>query len=559
MSEQEEENGLELDIPRISDDTFQLILNPGDRVFVVGTNGSGKSALIQHIKAKSPGSYIERIPAHRRNWFHSDSVDITASDRSAYATNDLHQEMEDQARWTDIFAQERQSAVLFDLVDLENRRARTITRFVDIDDFDSAREASNTSESPFDKVNELLRVGTLAVSLEYSDREMIIARNQSASGSYGMSQMSDGERSAVSIAARVLTVVPGTILLIDEPERHLHPSISEPFLSALFECRKDCAFVVLTNDIALPVANREARVLLIRSCRWSGSRAVAWDIELLEANTNFPEDLKRAILGARKRILFVEGDDSGSLDLPLYSALFPDISVVPKGSCAEVINAVNGVRGSVDLHRVEAFGLIDRDNLQDDDVDKLANTFVFALDVYSVEALYYCTDAISAVAQHQAKSLSPDADEMIESANEKALDALKNNGLAERMAARRCERHIRNSMLSKIPNWKSIEANPEATICASVPSPFPDELKLFRDLLADRKLDQLVSRYPLRESPVFDVIAKALQLTGRDTYEQTLRARLQVNENLAHSLRQRIKSLTDALGEETTPSPQTAS
>ena len=79
-------------------------------------------------------------------------------------------------------------------------------------------------------------------------------------------------------------VEPGTMLLIDEPERHLHRSIIEPFLSALFSRRKDCVFVVSTHEIALPVANPKARVLMVRSCRWKGDMASAWDVELLEPN-----------------------------------------------------------------------------------------------------------------------------------------------------------------------------------------------------------------------------------------------------------------------------------
>ena len=213
-----------------------------------------------------------------------------------------------------------------------------------------------------------------------------------------------------------------------------------------------------------------------------------------------------------------------------------------------MLKAVSGLRESRNLHHVEALGLIDRDNRSHDDVDKLAKEFVFALDVYSVEALYYCSDAIVAVAQRQAESLGVDAGEMIELARERALDSLSEVGLGERMAARRCERHVRNSMLSKVPDWKSIRDNPAATICATIPSPYSEELKCFRNLLADKELDQLVARYPLRESPVFDVIARALQLTGRDTYEQTLLVKLQVNAKLAQSLRQRIKSLADALG-----------
>ena len=100
------------------------------------------------------------------------------------------------------------------------------------------------------------------------------------------------------------------------------------------------------------------------------------------------------------------------MDLPFYSALFPDISVVPKGSCIDVQRAVSGLRGSQGLHHVEAFGLIDRDDRDEEEVKPLADG-VFALDVYSVESLYYCSDAIAAVARRQAESLGRSADEMI--------------------------------------------------------------------------------------------------------------------------------------------------
>ena len=67
--------------------------------------------------------------------------------------------------------------------------------------------------------------------------------------------------------------------------------------------------------------------------------------------------------------------------------------------------AVLGLRGSQKIHHMEAFGLIDRDNRADKDIEKLAEKGIFALKVYSVEALYYCSDAIDAVAHRQAGSL----------------------------------------------------------------------------------------------------------------------------------------------------------
>ena len=547
MSEQQEAKKLELAIPTFSGDPLKLTLAKGDRVFIVGANGSGKSALIQHIVAKKPGNYMERIPAHRRTWFHTDSVDITARDRLNYSKSNFHQELEDESRWTDVFAQERQSAVLFDLVDSENLRARTIAQFVDNHEMENARKTAAASASPFARINELLKIGNLAVSLEYSNFERLLARHQNGSEQYSIAQMSDGERSAATIAAMVLTVLPGTILLIDKPERHLHPSISKPFLRALFQCRSDCTFVVSTNDIALPAAHSEARVLLVRSCRWLGTKADAWDLDLLEPKTELPEDLRRDILGSRKRILFVEGADSGSLDLSIYRELFPGISIISKGSCTEVTRAVYGLRNAKDLHRVEAFGLIDRDNRLNDEIEELANCYVFALDVCTVESLYYCSDAIAAVAHQQAASLDDSADQLFEAARKRALAALGRGRLSEEMAARRCERKLQDKLQSKSPGWKQIRDFPEQVVEESVEPFYCEEMSKFDDLLAKRNLDTLVARYPLKYSNVFPEIARALKLDGRDTYERMLLARVRSDAKLAQNLRQRTKSLTAVL------------
>ena len=130
-----------------------------------------------------------------------------------------------------------------------------------------------------------------------------------------------------------------------------------------------------------------------------------------------------------KRILFVEGN-ANSLDLPLYNALFPGLSVIPKGSCIDVEKAVKGMRGSQSLHHVEAFGLIDRDNRDEEKVSQLAEGGVFALDVYSVESLYFCSDAIAAVAYRKLESLGRKAGDMIKSVEQNALDALEQDDLA---------------------------------------------------------------------------------------------------------------------------------
>ena len=536
-------------IPQSSGPALSMSLGVGDRLFMVGANGSGKSALIQHLVSSIPSGTFRRISAHRQTWFDSGSIDFTPRSRKDFDRNYLQLELQIDSRWKDYNAQQKQSAVFFDLVAKDNAEARLLrSLLLQVDPqnpdtgFKAAIEAAASSVPLFEQLNELLALGTLPVSLENSEGEEILARHGNDGVSFSIAQMSDGERSAALIAATVLTVKPETVLLIDEPELHLHRAIIEPFLAALFAQRTDCTFVISTHEIALPMAHPAARVLMVRSCEWDSDTAKTWDVEVLEPDAGLPEDLKRAILGTRRRIVFVEGT-SGSLDLLLYTALFPDISVVPRGSCVDVERAVTGLRQSLNYHHVEAYGLIDRDDRTPDDVMRLAEKHVFALDVCSVEALYYCSDAIVAVANRQAETLGNDADEMIESATQKAFDELHQNGLAERMAARRCEHRLRERVLSEFQSQKS-QIKTESTLTVCVASPYPNELTCFQSLFADRKLDGLIARYPLRDSRVFDAIAEALACPNRSHYEKIVLSRVRADAELAQKLKEHIDLLS---------------
>ena len=443
------------------------------------------------------------------------------------------------------------TSVLYDLTAKENDLARRIMEKSYAKEQTAVEEIIATERPAFEQINDLLSQGGFAVTISNSRGEEILAERRQSGISYGMEQMSDGERNAVILAANVLTVSPGTVLLIDEPERHLHRSIIAPLLSALFARRQDCAFVVSTHEIALPIANPKARVLVVRSCQWQGNKANAWDVEVLEPNAPLPEDLKRDILGTRRRVLFVEGT-ANSLDLPLYGALFSELSVVPKGSCNDVISAVNGLRSSQEHHRVEAFGLIDRDDRQLDETEKLAESGTFALSVCSVESLYYCSDAIEAVAHRQAESLGYDRDEIILSATQHALRVIADDvDLARRMAARRSERRVHNQIERLTPDWHTImQSSEHVTISPTVESPYTGELIQFEELANAKDLDGLVAWYPLRESKVFDRIAQAIRCVDRADYERMVVARVREDENLARKLKNRIEPLAALLDAE---------
>ena len=534
-------------IPRVSENSIDLTFRRGDKLFIVGANGSGKSALIQRFVLEARHLKVKRISAHRQTWFDSGNINFTPERRERYESDSRNFNSSYEARWKDSNPSNSLSAILFDLVARENTINKSIAHYVRNQNIPKAQSTSAESPSVFDQINELLNLGTLTVKLENSNDRHLLARHGTGE-TFSIAEMSDGERNAMIIAAHVITAEPGTVLLIDEPERHLHRSIIQPFLSALFALRReDCAFIIATHEMTLPIANPSGRVLVLRSCQWQGRQCVAWDAEVLEPDSELPDELKLAILGSRRRVLFVEGRSS-SLDISLYTALFSDISVISKGSCEEVQKAVMGLRGSQDFHHVEAFGLIDRDNRTDGDVDKLAENGIFALKVYSVEALYYCSEAIAAVACRQAESLGVDVDVLIKLTKRKMLEILEDEQLAKTMAARRCERQIQELTQSEIPNWKSIRDNQPKEIRIPIDTiSYSEELARFNEFVKTGDLDQLIARYPLCDSSTFQTIAQSLKCPGRKDYERMVLVQTRNDRELARNLKIRIGPLSEKL------------
>ena len=539
---------MRFEIPTIHGASLPIRVDPGDAIFVVGANGTGKSALLQHIVSCAGDAPIRWIAAHRQTWLSSGSVDLTPRSYETFAQNMFHYTRREDARWKDYVPEERLSALLFEVMAKDNERNRRIAMHVDNDDFDAVKAEKAKIPPIFRSINGLLSRGAMTIALENSEGREIRARHWSNNATYSIAQMSDGERNAAIIAANVLTVDPGTILLIDEPERHLHRAIIEPFLSAVFDERHDCGFIVSTHEITLPAMNPAAHVLLIRSCLWGGNKPSAWDVELIQPHSSMPEELKRAILGARKNILFVEGK-SESLDCRLYQALFPAVSVRAVGTCEDVRRVVSGLLKMRDEHGFEPFGLIDRDDRSKEEIEDLGKKRLFVLDTYSVESLYYCQDVMRSVAERQAEpEPGGNVENLVQETTNKALHALENKEIAERMAARLCLRKMQQRMLSNL-NWKHIKDSESGQIeMPPVESGYREELDRFNKLVAARNLDALLARYPLKDSEVLTNIATSLEFKSRSLYEKSALFKITDNERLSSILKARLGGLADALG-----------
>ena len=359
----------------------RLDLDPGEVLFVLGANGTGKSTLMFHFSTQNHAR-TRRISAHRQTWMNSDALDLTPSAKVQTERSIHKSDRNIQSRYRDEYGPQRASMTIYELIDAENVRARAIAAAYDAHDQERLKQAAK-AEAPITVINELLQQSNIPITITIRANERVLASKNSGP-EYSAAELSDGERNALLIAGSVLTAPKGTLLVIDEPERHLHRAIISPLLCQLFERRADCSFVISTHDHDLPLVHSEARTLLLRSCMLDGSNAPCWEADELPTGSPIDDNLKRDLLGARRKIIFVEGTES-SLDRALYSILFPMASVIPKGNCHEVEEAVAGARSAEALHWLRAYGIIDSDGVPLAHIAAKRDRGVYALPYYSVE------------------------------------------------------------------------------------------------------------------------------------------------------------------------------
>jgi len=516
----------DLTIPRSVGEPLNLTANLGEHLFILGANGTGKSSLMQRLYTPHQTN-ARRISAHRQNWFSSNSMSLSPKQKRDFETNIRGADTSLESRWKDDYATQRASIAIYDLIDAENVRARSITDAVDRENIDLAKTLSK-QDAPIKIINELLRLSNLPIEISVRENDQVVA-SKCGCVPYSVAELSDGERNALLIAATVLTVKNNTLVMIDEPERHLHRSIISPLLTRLFSKRNDCAFIVSTHDVMLPLDNPSARTLLIRGCAYAGASVSGWDVDLVPPEDEIDDDLKKDILGARRKILFVEGTER-SLDKPLYSLVFPNVSVVAKSSCRDVEHAVCSIRDSGNLHWLSAFGIVDNDRRTEADINQLKEKGIYALSVFSVESIYYHPCVQHYVAQRHVIVTGGDATLRLGSAKTAAINAIRQH--VQRLSERTAEKALREEFFRHLPRREEIASGNPINVSIDVGSFVTQECERLQNALDTDNLVEIISQYPVRETPALDKIAKELGFQNCEQYERSVQ-RLLVDDNEA--------------------------
>ena len=258
------------------------------------------------------------------------------------------------------------------------------------------------------------------------------------------------------------------------------------------------------------------------------------------------EDLKREVVGARRQIVFVEGEDDTSLDKPLYSIVFPEVSVRSKGTAREVQQAVEGIRATGTLHWVRPFGIIDRDGRTPEEIEALELVGVYALPFYSVESIYYHPELIRRLAERHAQVVGGDAEAKVGAALAAGIQAVMPQ--LGRLSARAVEKSIRGQVFAALPSMESITRRESVDVAIDTGAIVDYEVQKLTDAATRGDWLEIVTYCPIRETPARDAIARAIGLKARWQYEDAIMQMLRTDSEALAAVRSWFGALPSALG-----------
>jgi len=409
---------------------------------IVGANGSGKSRLAWWIERKHPLE-SHRVSAQRSLSF-PDDYRGTSIDRAEGALLYGHETFTSAQvankfshRWG--HAHDRQLDDFQKLVTLLfSESAQVREEYLQL----MSAQTSHTPP-PVRKLDVIKKIWDEILP----NRELLIgghkieAKKRGASDSFSPHEMSDGERVIFYLIGQCLCAPKDGIVIIDEPELHLHRALQTKLWDSVEKARSDCFFVYITHDLDFS-ASRKGKISVWLSEYQGGEK---WDWDFVPDNVPLPEALWLEIVGSRRPVLLVEGKDT---DERIYRLLYPDLHVLSFGGCEQIIHATASCRALKKTGQVneEVFGLVDRDGRSNQDMANLNKTGVAVLEWSEIENLLLSPDAVL----HVSTALHRDADADLNEITGRVLELFAREAarVTCELAGRQLDRSLREW------NWK---------------------------------------------------------------------------------------------------------
>ena len=402
----------------------------GNNIVVIGANGAGKSRLGELVEAAHKDT-CHRISAQRALKLPEETQFISlekANLRLFWGDENNYNYGIKNSRWSQ------------DILDDFSHLLQVLLSedFSVSTEFRRAQKRGSESPAPETKLDKILDIWNSLLPLRHIDTEgnkVVISLPKDASTKYRGSEASDGEKVLFYLIGQTLAAPPNAILILDEPEIHIHKAILAKLWDELEKARRDCLFVYLTHDLDFAASRIDAKKIWLKS--FDGQ---AWEWEELSEQEGIPDDVYLKLLGSRKPVLFVEGS-VGSLDRLVYEIVYSDFTISYCGSCEEVIRNTRAFRNKQEFHQIRCFGLIDRDGRSSEEINQLENSNIFSTKVAEIENLLMTEEVLRLVARHLGKR-GQELEDVVDKIQDKVLSEYKKikNQLITKKAQERLEK-----------------------------------------------------------------------------------------------------------------------
>ena len=372
--------------PEEADASIQLELEPGTSTIFVGPNGSGKTRLGVLIEAQlsQQGIRSVRRVAAQRGIALNDRprlLSFEESQKAYYFGNTGWNESNAlQLRYSNIDPAIKPLAD-FDAVlqALYAEQAQVSVKYT------QQRNAGNDPSVPRPKFEKLRELWTSVLPLRELNIEhghtLVTPIGGGELAEYEASKLSDGERVIFYMLGQALLAEQNTVLIVDEPELHIHKAILARLWDEIEGARPDLAFVYVTHDLEFASTRSSANIYGIEEYSPIGP---SWRMVKVDPQDQFPDSIALRIIGSRQNVLFVEGET----DAELFRAIFPEMNIISVGNHQQVITCTKTFNTNRKLHHKRCFGIVDRDGRSIKQVESLEESDVYVLPVSELENLF---------------------------------------------------------------------------------------------------------------------------------------------------------------------------
>jgi len=382
-------------------------INSSGRIVIIGANGSGKTRLGVWIEQYHQSSrFVHRISAQKAlaipefaqlKSLEQAEKDLVFGRSDKHAT--LNQKLHD--RWGG-------TPATFLLSDYDKLLSLLFAKTSERDRKHTENTKQSQSYIPVDDapIDTIIKIwGDIMPHREIKFFDGKVLAKKTNEPEYHGKEMSDGERVALYLVGQCLCAPENAIIIVDEPENHLHKSLVDKLWNKVEELCQTKTIIYITHNLDFASSRTDANKIWIKS--YDGNSAWTW--EEVPHDESLPENMILEVIGSRKKIMFCEGD-AGSLDVTIYQIAYPNYHVIPRGGCEKVIESTKALRSNNELHHLDAVGIIDSDYRDPAEVASLLKHGIYTIAVAEIESMFCIASVIRVVAEYLAR----DPDETVQ-------------------------------------------------------------------------------------------------------------------------------------------------